>query len=178
MQAALQLLALYVAGGFVPVICARLFAGSDGARRVARAIFLRAPIVLVTDTFWLMLDVLLFFVPRADHALMQDPIMPPKAEPEDTSLRAKLERAKREQMTLIIHLMSGNAHRHEPTLSRAFELGLIDEIAVRSEQVSNSGRHREDEHDNTSEATSVSFVLRAPRVFTDDVLDTEAEGSA
>jgi hypothetical protein len=150
----LQFIALYAAIAFVPIVIARLFAGTRGAREVAQFVFVRGPLWLITSTFWLVADCVMAFAPRRSKPLDERFMAP---EQEDGSLFGKLDRMRREQMGLITRLADGELH--QANLTRAFELGLIDEVSVRHDE-SNGGWPK-----RTSYTTSISLVIRAPRIF-------------
>jgi len=176
-----QLVAIYLAVTFPVIVGARLIAGADGARAAAGFFFRRAPTILITGTFWLLVDCLLFFFPQAASSSfvdtrvpLQEPIMPPQPPPpEDNSLHAKLDKAKREQMALVMRLTGG--HVDEETLTRALELGLIDQIAVRTEHAVSNGIGNGDNHNNDSRVVGLSFVVRTQHVFVERAMEKESE---
>lgn len=97
-----------------------------------------------------------------------------KSEPSTGSLQTKFEQAYREHLDLILRLTGNQIDR--ATLTRALELDIIDQIAVRNERVDNresgsSDGNNDDgggssgsfSRDSTSSVIAISFALRMPR---------------
>ncbi len=174
MLVALQLFALYVTGAMLPVIVARLFAGTDGARSTAYFVYWHAPKWLVINTFWLLVDCLSFFFPRTQVAAFvshppptqDDPIMQPKSQPPPSSLAEKMQRRQAEELNLIAELTGQLVPN--PTLRRAFELDLIDRIGV---------HHHQTYTDDSGKVplVSMSFELRRPIMMGDSANNGESD---
>jgi len=167
MYVALQLPGVYLLAGFVAIIGARIVAGTAGARRTARFVLVGAPVWLVTSTFWLLVECVTFLLPRRPpgrQTFIEEPIMAQAATPppQDNTLEGKLARMQREQLDLIIALTAGLVPAHE--LRRAFELGLINEVAVQRQFVFD----HELSAPSAYPVTAVNFVLRAPAVLSDE----------
>jgi hypothetical protein len=157
MLTALQLLVIYAAIGFVPVAFARLVAGTHGARATAQFVFWRVPAWFIIGVFYLVVDPLLSFLRRPTvtsfvpdeppPAIDEEPM--PSEPPAAQSLAQKMRQRNAEELSLIRQLCTYSG-LDQQTLSRAFELELIDHISV--------------QHHQTADGDFVtrSFVLRAP----------------